>query len=106
MSGCGSSGAAVPEILLGFGGNLGDPAATITAALARFDAAGLRILRRSSFYRTAPWGLTDQPDFVNLCALAETALSPRALMALIFVLQLFLIRMAWQRRRAAGKETA
>jgi 2-amino-4-hydroxy-6-hydroxymethyldihydropteridine diphosphokinase len=87
MSGCGSSGAAVPEILLGFGGNLGDPAATITAALARFDAAGLRILRRSSFYRTAPWGLTDQPDFVNLCALAETALSPRALLALIHTIE-------------------
>jgi 2-amino-4-hydroxy-6-hydroxymethyldihydropteridine diphosphokinase len=73
----------VPEVLLGFGGNLGDPAATIEEALARLEAGGVRILRRSSFYRTAPWGVTGQPDFVNLCAAAETALSPQELLALI-----------------------
>ena len=71
------------EVLLGFGGNLGEPAATIEEALERLEAGGARILRRSSLYRTAPWGVTDQPDFVNLCAAAETALEPRALLALI-----------------------
>lgn len=71
------------EVLLGLGGNLGDPAATIAAALTRLDGGGVRILRRSGFYRTAPWGVPDQPDFVNLCAAAETALSPQALLALI-----------------------
>ena len=73
----------MPEVLLGFGGNLGDPIATIEDALARLDAGGVRILRRSSFYRTAPWGVTDQPDFVNLCAAAATALPPLDLLALI-----------------------
>ena len=43
----------------------------------------MRILRRSGFYRTAPWGVPDQPDFVNLCAAAATALSPQAFLALI-----------------------
>lgn len=71
------------EVLFGFGGNLGDPAAAIEAALKRLDAAGVRITRRSAFYRTAPWGVTEQPDFVNLCAAAETALAPRALLDLI-----------------------
>lgn len=71
------------EVLFGFGGNLGDPAAAIEAALERLDAAGVRITRRSAFYRTAPWGVTEQPDFVNLCAAAETALAPRALLDLI-----------------------
>ena len=71
------------EVLLGLGGNLGDPAATIAAALTRLDRGGVRILRRSGFYRTAPWGVADQPDFVNLCAVAETALPPQALLALI-----------------------
>ena len=70
----------MPEVLLGLGGNLGDPAAAIEAALARLDAAGVRILRRSRLYRTAPWGVTGQPDFVNLCAAAATALSPRELL--------------------------
>ena len=72
----------MPEVLLGLGGNLGDPAAAIAAALARLDAAGVRVTRRSHLYRTAPWGVTDQPDFLNLCAAAETALSPRALLGL------------------------
>ena len=71
------------EVLLGLGGNLGDPAATIEAALTRLDGGSVRILRRSGFYRTAPWGVPDQPDFVNLCAAAETALPPQALLALI-----------------------
>jgi 2-amino-4-hydroxy-6-hydroxymethyldihydropteridine diphosphokinase len=73
----------VAEVLLGFGGNLGDPVAAIEAALSRLATGGVRILRRSHFYRTPPWGKTDQPDFVNLCAVAETALSPRELLALI-----------------------
>ena len=72
----------MPEVLLGFGGNLGDPAAAIAAALDRLDAAGVRIVRRSHLYRTAPWGVTDQPDFLNLCAAAETALPPRELLSL------------------------
>lgn len=78
-----STAGAMTEVLLGFGGNLGDPAAAIEAALARLAAAGVRVTRRSAFYRTAPWGVTDQPDFVNLCAAAETALAPRGLLDLI-----------------------
>jgi len=36
---------------------------------------------RSSDYRTPPWGVTDQPAFVNLALVVETALAPRALLA-------------------------
>ena len=71
------------EVLLGFGGNLGDPVATIQAALRRLDESGVRISGRSRFYRTPAWGVTDQPDFVNLCARAETDLLPRELLALV-----------------------
>lgn len=71
------------EILLGLGGNLGDPVGTIDAALDRLQTGGVRITRRSRFYRTTPWGVTEQPDFVNLCAAADTNLSPDALLALV-----------------------
>lgn len=71
------------EVLLGLGANLGDPAATIDAALARLEGEGVRITARSHRYRTPPWGVTGQPDFVNLCAAATTALSPHALLAAI-----------------------
>jgi 2-amino-4-hydroxy-6-hydroxymethyldihydropteridine diphosphokinase len=71
----------VAQVLLGLGGNLGDPAATIATALARLDERGLRIAARSASYRTPPWGPVPQPDFVNLCALADTRLSPHEMLA-------------------------
>ena len=71
------------EILLGFGGNLGDPIAAIETALQRLEAGGVRITACSPFYRTPAWGKTDQPDFVNLCAAGDTALTPRALLEAI-----------------------
>jgi 2-amino-4-hydroxy-6-hydroxymethyldihydropteridine diphosphokinase len=83
MSAWSSSGAALPEVLLGLGGNLGDPLAAIGAALERLAAGGVRIVRRSRPYLTVPWGVADQPDFVNLCAAGETELAPRALLDLI-----------------------
>ena len=68
------------EILLAFGGNLGDPAATIRRALARLGQEGVRIRQVSSLYRTPPWGPVEQPDFVNACATAETDLKPAELL--------------------------
>ena len=41
----------------------------------------MRLLARSSDYRTPPWGVMDQPPFVNLCIAVETGLTPRALLA-------------------------
>jgi 2-amino-4-hydroxy-6-hydroxymethyldihydropteridine diphosphokinase len=73
----------VVEVLLGFGANLGDPVATIGRAIEKLDTSGVRLSRRSHFYRTRPWGLTAQPDFVNLCAAAETTLEPEELLGLI-----------------------
>ena len=73
----------MPEILLGLGGNLGDPVAAIEAALARLTAGGVAVTRRSRFYRTPPWGFSGQPEFVNLCAAADTRLRPEAVLALI-----------------------
>ena len=71
------------DVLLGLGGNIGDPVATIGAALERLEAGGVHIRTRSHWYRTTPWGVTEQPDFVNLCVAGRTALAPRALLALI-----------------------
>lgn len=69
------------EIGLGLGGNIGDPAATIRAAL---DALKLReiakIKKVSSLYRTVPWGGVAQPDYANACAIGCTDLAPLALL--------------------------
>jgi 2-amino-4-hydroxy-6-hydroxymethyldihydropteridine diphosphokinase len=45
------------------------------------DSDEFRLIARSSDYLTPPWGVEDQPPFVNSCLLAETALAPRGLLA-------------------------
>lgn len=69
------------DALLGFGGNVGDVRATLEKAVALFADGSQVILRaRSSDYVTPPWGVTDQPPFINLAVQAETILRPRALL--------------------------
>jgi 2-amino-4-hydroxy-6-hydroxymethyldihydropteridine diphosphokinase len=92
----------MPEVLLGLGGNLGDPLATIEAALAALDARGVRISARSRAYRTAPWGPVAQPDFVNLCARAVTDLAPEAVLAAALAVEAGLGR---ERRERWGPRT-
>ncbi len=70
------------EALLALGGNLGDVRATLDRAVAALcDGPAVRLIARSSDYRTPPWGLADQPAFVNLAIAVETSLPPRALLA-------------------------
>jgi 2-amino-4-hydroxy-6-hydroxymethyldihydropteridine diphosphokinase len=69
------------EALIAMGGNLGAVRATLDRAVAALcDGSIVRLLARSSDYRTPPWGVTDQPDFVNLCLVVATDLTPRALL--------------------------
>jgi 2-amino-4-hydroxy-6-hydroxymethyldihydropteridine diphosphokinase len=69
------------EALLGLGGNLGHVAATLDRALALLAEDGaVQVARVSSDWITPPWGVADQPAFVNRCAVIETTLSPRALL--------------------------
>ncbi|SRR6266545_7593895 len=70
------------DALLALGGNVGDVRATLDRAVAMLcDGRDVRLFARSSHYRTPPWGVTDQPPFVNLCIAVETSLTPHALLA-------------------------
>jgi 2-amino-4-hydroxy-6-hydroxymethyldihydropteridine diphosphokinase len=67
---------------VGFGANLGDPERTFAAALTALVAPGdVRVEALSSLWRTAPWGRTDQPDFLNAAALFATSLDSASLLA-------------------------
>lgn len=71
----------MPVAYIGLGSNLAGPRAQIERALeslARLPRS--RLLQRSRLYRSAPWGVVDQPDFVNAAAAVETALTPQELM--------------------------
>src|SRR5215467_15197885 len=70
------------EALIALGGNLGDARETLARAIAMLCESGeIRLLARSSDYLTPPWGVEDQPPFVNLCIAVDTALAPHALLA-------------------------
>jgi len=69
------------EVALGLGANLGDRCGSIIAALKALDRhPDVTVTRVSSIYATPPWGIVDQPAFLNAVALVETSLSPEALM--------------------------
>lgn len=63
------------------GANIGDPAAQLNSAVAALDALpATRVLAVSPYYRSAPVGYTDQPDFTNAVLSLETALDAEALL--------------------------
>ena len=66
---------------LSLGGNIGEPAKAMGAALRMLDASeAIAVVAVSSLYRTPPWGKTDQPDFINAAAQLVTMLPPRGLL--------------------------
>ncbi len=66
-------------VFLGLGGNLGDRAAALDAALA--GLAGLVVVDAvSPVYETDPMGYRSQPAFLNQVVRARTGLAPRALL--------------------------
>ena len=70
------------EALLALGGNVGDVRSAFDRALAMLcDGADVRLTARSSDYRTPPWGVTDQPPFVNAVIAVATSLPPHDLFA-------------------------
>lgn len=72
-------------ILVALGSNStgpwGTPRNAVEEALRRLDVGVIRLRIASQLLVTAPFGVTDQPDFVNAVAEVETALSPEALLA-------------------------
>jgi 2-amino-4-hydroxy-6-hydroxymethyldihydropteridine diphosphokinase len=72
---------AAARAFLAFGSNLGDSRALVARAIAMLtQTPDISLLARSSDYRTAPWGVTDQPAFINACAVVDTTLDPHALL--------------------------
>lgn len=75
--------AKVIQAAIGLGGNLGDPKTQMQEALFLLRAhENVKIEAVSHLYKTAPWGNTDQPSFLNACALVHTDLSARQLLVL------------------------
>ena len=67
------------EAFIALGGNVGDVRATFDRAIAGLcrDEA-VRLVARSSDYRTPPWGMTEQPPFINAIIAVATSLTRMA----------------------------
>ena len=66
---------------LGLGTNIGDRKNNLTRALTSLnDRPDLTILRTSRIYETEPWGVVDQPKFLNMVTEVATSISPRELL--------------------------
>jgi 2-amino-4-hydroxy-6-hydroxymethyldihydropteridine diphosphokinase len=65
------------EAFVALGGNVGDVRETFDRAIAMLcDGGAVRLKARSSDYQTPPWGVTDQPPFVNAVIAVATRLNP------------------------------
>ncbi|HEY2396767.1 MAG TPA: 2-amino-4-hydroxy-6-hydroxymethyldihydropteridine diphosphokinase [Rudaea sp.] len=74
---------------VGLGSNLAGPREQVELgldALAHLPRSQLR--QRSHLYRSAPWGVRDQPEFVNAVAAIQTGLAPHELMAALLEIEL------------------
>jgi 2-amino-4-hydroxy-6-hydroxymethyldihydropteridine diphosphokinase len=75
---------ALALVYLGLGSNLGDRRQNLQAALEALDRTpAVRVLRVSSFRQTAPYGVEDQPEFLNGVVEIETELDPPTLLAAV-----------------------
>jgi 2-amino-4-hydroxy-6-hydroxymethyldihydropteridine diphosphokinase len=70
----------MPTTYLLLGSNEGDSRANIDRAIALLQHNCGPIVAPSPLYRTAAWGLEDQPDFLNMALAIDTALSPALLL--------------------------
>jgi len=82
----------VAKALIGLGSNQGHPLRQLAEAQAHIARRMGRIVRASSIYQTAAWGMEDQPDFLNQVLLIETPFSP-----------VYLLRLALDIERQMGR---
>ena len=74
----------MPIVYLGLGCNLGNRQQNLERAVTTLDETpGVRVQRVSSFRATAPYGVQDQPEFLNGVVEVETELAPQSLVVAI-----------------------
>lgn len=80
------------DIFLLLGSNIGDPAGNLNTARHEIDARIGTIVTASSVYKSEPWGITDQPVFLNQVVIAQTTADPFTLLETIAAIELALGR--------------
>ena len=69
------------------GSNLGDREENLCTALKHLQENGVEVIKTSTFIETEPYGVTDQPGFVNAVCQVETELAPLELLRLLLSIE-------------------
>jgi len=73
------------DVVFGLGSNLGGRLYNLREATERLFFSGFIIEKKSSVFETEPWGVKEQPSFLNACVKAriENKYSPREILEII-----------------------
>jgi 2-amino-4-hydroxy-6-hydroxymethyldihydropteridine diphosphokinase len=74
-------------VFLLLGGNLGDRAHALALARGKTEIHIGKIVKASSVYKTAPWGITNQPEFYNQVIAINTNLNPYQLLESVLAIE-------------------
>ena len=75
------------EAYVALGSNLGDREENLRTALKHLEASGVEVVKVSTFIETEPYGVTDQPGFVNAVCQVKTELAPLELLRLLLSIE-------------------
>ncbi|MFZ2197670.1 MAG: 2-amino-4-hydroxy-6-hydroxymethyldihydropteridine diphosphokinase [Thermodesulfovibrionales bacterium] len=70
-------------VYIGLGSNLGDRQKNCLRAIELLGQNGLLVVKQSSMRETKPWGVTEQPEFVNMAVEVVTDLAPVKLLEIL-----------------------
>jgi len=70
-------------VYIGIGSNLGDREENCERAIKLLIKNGITVTKRSSMIETEPWGVKEQPKFINMAVELETCLKPDELLHLL-----------------------
>ncbi|MDA8106255.1 MAG: 2-amino-4-hydroxy-6-hydroxymethyldihydropteridine diphosphokinase [Nitrospiraceae bacterium] len=68
---------------IGIGSNVGNRRYHCLKAVELLEQNGQKVSKISSLYETEPWGVKDQPPFINMAVEIETAFPPKKLLGLL-----------------------
>lgn len=85
------------HVYLLLGSNLGDRFQVLASARRFLAAEAGTIVSQSAIYETAPWGLTDQPAFLNQVLQIQTQLLPEELLRVVLNIEHELGRVRYER---------
>jgi 2-amino-4-hydroxy-6-hydroxymethyldihydropteridine diphosphokinase len=70
------------QIYISLGSNLGDRAANLMTAIVHMGEC-ISNIQKSPLYETPPWGVLEQPTFLNMAITGTTQLTPYRLLAFL-----------------------